>query len=175
MKTAEIKTLLKKELLIVELPEEYSLDYTYYREDDETEIAFYLGDDCVQLKHFKGDYILLGKPDEIREDAAKELVESNFIEFWYPNEFDGYGFDKFKNYKTAEFSEVDAIESLLSALESEIYWENPMGIDEPIENFQSSTFGGEKTIIHRNPMNILWHEAESRTFDRNRSIIFVKN
>lgn len=171
MKTAEIKTLLKKELLIIELPEDSTL----------IEIFGLIGADenntpDYHLTEFNfSDYTLLGKPDEISEDDAKELVESNFIEFWYPNEFDGYGFDKFKNYKTAEFSEVDAIESLLSAIESKIYWENPLGIDEPIENFQSSTFGGEKTIIYRNPMNVLWHEAESRTFDRNRSLIFVKN
>ena len=170
MKTAEIKTLLKKDLLIVELPE-WVKDYSY-----EKPLLEVRGDEPNLVEFLSlGRYELLGKPDEISEDDAKELVESNFIEFWYPNEFDGYGFDKFKNYKTAEFSEVDAIESLLSAIESKIYWENPLGIYEPIENFQSSTFGGEKTIIHRNPMNVLWHEAESRTFDKNRSLIFVKN
>ena len=173
MKTHTIKTL-KAELLIVELPEKYDLEWMndekYIRAiiDSRNHIEERLGNSPVS-------YTLLGKPDEISEDDAKELVESNFIEFWYPNEFDGYGFDKFKNYKTAEFSEVDAIESLLSAIETFIFWVNPLGIEEPIENFQSSTFGGEKTIIHRNPMNVLWHEAESRTFDRNRTLIFVKN
>ena len=164
MKTYHIKDLLKKDLLILEIP----IGGTYSK-DIHAIIAYGVMHDIAD------DYTLLGKPDEIQEEDAKELVESNFIEFWYPNEFDGYGFDKFKNYKTAEFSEVDATESLLSALESEIYWENPLGIEEPIENFQSSTFGGEKTTIHRNPMNVLWHEAESRTFDHKRTLIFKKN
>ena len=63
---------------------------------------------------------------------------------------------------------------LITKLKKEILWENPYG-KEPIENLQSSTFGGEKTIIHRNQMNILWHEAESRTFDKKRVKMFVKN
>ena len=160
--------------MVIEFPEGYELAGV-------TNGAIYYYDNQMNHEDYplsilvEGSYTLLGKPDEVKEEDARELVESNFIEFWYPNEFDGYGFDKFKNYKTAEFSEMDATESLFSAIESKIYWENPMGIEEPIENFQSSTFGGEKTTIHRNPMNVLWYEAESRTFDRNRTLIFKKN
>lgn len=49
-------------------------------------------------------------------------------------------------------------ESLLSLLESEIYWDvNPLANE-----------------IHA-PDIEEWHEAEQKTFDRNRSLIFKKN
>ena len=116
----------------------------------------------------EGSYTLLGSPDEIREEDARKLVQ-------YLTRRDLTITPKnYSKGKDGRFEDITFTESLLSALEKEILWENPYG-KEPIENLQSSTFGGEKTIIHRNPMNILWHEAESRTFDRNRSIILVKN
>ena len=170
MKT-KIITSLKKELLVIELP------------TAETKIS--IGLHCIGIKPLPiGKYAsdingyyhiytemfhgfkLLGSPDEIKEEDAEELVRSGSYTttFW--------------NYKTNDTHKSNqlktAIESFRSALESEIYWENPYG-KEPIENLQSSTFGGEKIIIHRNPMNILWHEAESRTFDKKRVKIFVKN
>ena len=158
MKTAEIKDILKNDLLIVELPEN-----GYYEEyRDGIEVRDFLTDEVLTL----ANYTLLGSPDEIKEEDAEELVKtgSYTTTFW--------------NYKTNDTHKSNqlrtATESLLSALESEIYWENPYG-KEPIENLQSSTFGGEKIIIHRNPMNILWHEAESRTFDKKRVKMFVKN
>lgn len=171
MKTITIKTL-KKELLVIELP------------TAETKIS--IGLHCIGIKPppigkdasdingyyhiytemFHG-FKLLGSPDEIKEEDVKDLVEQI-------GEGQTVKMDGFKNYKNKYLWCLTATESLLSALESEIYWENPYG-KEPIENLQSSTFGGEKTIIHRNQMNILWNEAESRTFDRNRSIILKKN
>ena len=155
MKTYHLKDLLKKELLIIELPEN-----GYYEEyRDGIEVRDFLTDEVLTL----ANYTLLGKPDEIKEEDAEELVEI-FDLSYYVN----------YNHPTRGAYTLTALESFHSALESEIYWENPYG-KEPIENLQSSTFGGEKTIIHRNPMNILWDEAESRTFDRNRSIIFKKN
>ena len=160
MKTYHIKDLLKKDLLIVELPE------NGYYEVFKHGILF--KDHLESEREFiEGSYTLLGSPDEIKEDEAKELVEETEMGVKLNSKKYKYrAYDSQLGYATAT-------ESLLSALESEIYWENPYG-KEPIENLQSSTFGGEKTIIHRNPMNILWNEAESRTFDRNRSIIFVK-
>ena len=150
MKTAEIKDMLKKEILIVEIA---------------TGLSQIRKNTLSVLKH--DGYILLGKPDEIKDDDAKELVQ-------YLTRRDLTITPKnYSKGKDGRFEDITFTESLLSAIESEIYWENPYG-KEPIENLQSSTFGGEKTIIHRNPMNILWHEAESRTFYRNRSIILVK-
>ena len=172
MKTITIKTL-KKELLVIELP------------TAETKIS--IGLHCIGIKPppigkdasdingyyhiytemFHG-FKLLGSPDEIKEEDAEELVE-------IVGEDDLLGVF-YKNYTNPHYmmQPTSALESFNSALESEIYWENPYG-KEPIENLQSSTFGGEKTIIHRNPMNILWNEAESRTFDKKRVKMFVKN
>ena len=162
MKTKLISTL-KKDLLIIELPKWYK-SFNYQKpllevRGDEPNLAEFLS---------LGRYELLGSPDEIKEDEAKELVEETEMGVKLNSKKYKYrAYDSQLGYATAT-------ESLLSAIESEIYWENPYG-KEPIENLQSSTFGGEKTIIHRNPMNILWHEAETRNFERNRTLIFVKN
>ena len=158
MKTYHIKDILKKDLLIVELPE------NGYYEVFKHGILF--KDHLESEREFvEGSYALLGSPDEIKEEDVKDLVEKITT-----RQYKNYGY--VPHYFQYLLSIV--LESFNSALEKEILWENPYG-KEPIENLQSSTFGGEKTIIHRNQMNILWHEAESRTFDRNRSIIFVKN
>ena len=147
MKTYHLKDLLKKDLLIVELPEN-----GYY---EVFKHGIYFKDHLNADRGFiEGSYTLLGSPDEIKDEDAEKL---------FYNPIDNTNLTHYANLR-----------NLFSLLESEIYWENSYG-KEPIENLQSSTFGGEKTIIHRNPMNILWNEAESRTFDRNRSIILVKN
>ena len=158
MKTYHIKDLLKKELLIVELPEN-----GYY---EVFKHGIYFKDYLNADRGFiEGSYTLLGSHDEIKEEDVKDLVEKITT-----RQYKNYGY--VPNY--FQYLLSTALESFNSALEKEILWENPYG-KEPIENLQSSTFGGEKTIIHRNQMNILWNEAESRTFDRNRSIILVKN
>ena len=161
MKTYHIKDLLKKELLIIELPEE-----TYY---EVFKHGIYFKDHLNADRGFiEGSYTLLGSPDEIKEENARELVEETEMGVKLNSKKYKYrAYDSQLGYATAT-------ESLLSALEKEILWENPYA-KEPIENLQSSTFGGEKTIIHRNPMNILWNEAESRTFDKKRVKILVKN
>lgn len=159
MKTYHLKDLLKKELLIIEISKQTILT--------KTSTGYMLRDNSTNEDYFIEGYTLLGKPDEIREEDVKDLVEQSI----HTGLFAHY----VKNIPVNIYCYKTATESLLSAIESKIYWENPLGIEEPIENFQSSTFGGEKTIIYRNPMNVLWHEAESRTFDRNRSTIFVKN
>ena len=172
MKT-KIITSLKKELLVIELP------------TSETKIS--IGLHCIGIKPppigkdasdingyyhiytemFHG-FKLLGSPEEIKEEDARELVQ-------YLTRRDLTITPKnYSKGKDGRFEDITFTESLLSVIESEIYWENPYG-KEPIENLQSSTFGGEKTIIHRNPMNILWHEAESRTFDKKKTLIFFKN
>ena len=154
MKT-KIITSLKKELLIIELPEE-----TYF---EVFKHGILFKDHLEAEREFiEGSYALLGSHDEIKEEDVKDLVKVVMGKFYM-----NYNDDETDPYYTA-------LESFNSALEKEILWENPYG-KEPIENLQSSTFGGEKTIIHRNQMNILWHEAESRTFDRNRTLIFIKN
>lgn len=159
MKRHVIKTA-KVELLIVEMPRAYDFDIR------DGEIYIY-DHESKEKESIGGSYSLVGEPDRISEEDAKELVKmgSYISTFW--------------NYKTNDNHKSNQLrtakESLLSLLESEIYWKNPLGIKEPIENFQSSTFGGEKTILYRNPMNVLWHEAEQKTFDKSRSLIFKKN
>ena len=156
MKTAIISTL-KKELLLVELPENNWLSVF-------PRLIWICDRETNEYHYIKGSYTLLGSPDEIKEEYLLDLVEKittrQYKNYGYVPHYFGYLLST-------------ALESFNSALEKEILWENPYG-KEPIENLQSSTFGGEKTIIHRNQMNILWNEAESRTFDRNRSIISVK-
>ena len=157
MKTKLI-TKLKKELLIIETHEETLIS--------KTATGFMIRNNATNEDFFiEGSYTLLGSPDEIKDEDVKDLVGEGFNISANKKVFNDYN-DDCNCFKTA-------IESFHSALEKEILWENPYG-KEPFENLQSSTFGGEKTIINRNPMNILWNEAESRTFDKNRSIIFVK-
>ena len=157
MKTAIISTL-KKELLLVELPENNWLSVF-------PRLIWICDRETNEYHYIKGSYTLLGSPDEIKEEYLLDLVEKittrQYKNYGYVPHYFGYLLST-------------ALESFNSALEKEILWENPYG-KEPIENLQSSTFGGEKTIIHRNQMNILWNEAESRTFDRNRTLIFIKN
>ena len=160
MKTITIKTL-KKEVLVIELPKNGYCSLS----ENRLQIRDY--NSCL-LANIEGSYTLLGSPDEIKEEDAEELVEET--EMGVKLNSKKY---KYRSYDS-QLGYATATESLLSALEKEILWENPYG-KEPFENLQSSTFGGEKTIIHRNQMNILWHEAESRTFDRNRTLIFIKN
>ena len=157
MKTKLI-TSLKKELLIIELPEE-----TYF---EVFKHGILFKDHLEAEREFiEGSYALLGSPDEIKDEDVKDLVEKITT-----RQYKNYGY--VPHY--FQYLLSTALESFNSALEKEILWENPYG-KEPIENLQSSTFGGEKTIIHRNQMNILWNEAESRTFDKKRVKMFVKN
>ena len=158
MKTAEIKDILKKDLLIVEL-----LENGYY---EVFKHGILFKDHLEAEREFiEGYFTLLGSPDEISEKDVKDLVEKITT-----RQYKNYGY--VPHY--FQYLLSTALESFNSALEKEILWENPYG-KEPIENLQSSTFGGEKTIIHRNPMNILWNEAESRTFDKKRVKMFLKN
>ena len=157
MKKRLIKTL-KNEILIIELLEE-----TYF---EVFKHGILFKDHLEAEREFiEGSYALLGSPDEIKDEDVKDLVEKITT-----RQYKNYGY--VPHY--FQYLLSTALESFNSALEKEILWENPYG-KEPIENLQSSTFGGEKTIIHRNPMNILWNEAESRTFDKKRVKMFVKN
>ncbi len=127
MKTYEIKDLLKKGLLLIELPENGNTFDELTFLDSET----------------KG-YTLLGKPDEIMEDDAAQLI---------PMYFD---------------YEKTAVEYLAEMIESEIYWENPLG-DKPI--LFEYTKG--KSCINE-PKEWERIKSEQKTFDKNKSLIFVK-
>lgn len=161
MKTATTD-LLKKDLLLVELPEKYNLDHTYYREDNETEIAFYLNEDCVQLKTFKGSYTLLGKPDEIKEDDVVDLCDRIGINNPLAD------CDFFADYGNDDRMFETALESFNSAIETVVFWDvNPLKYW--FEN--ADKIDDENEAIAKKQFD----EAQEKTFDRNRSIILVKN
>ena len=157
MKTYQIKDLLKKDLLIVEMP------------NVETEMS--IGLHCIGIKPppigkdasdtngyyhvytemFHG-FKLLGKPDEIKEEDAEELVEPFDLSYYVDY-----------NHPSRGAYTITATESLLSAIESVIFWENPYAEpDKFIDGFD-------------NPCYEWWQDAELRTFDRSQSIIFIKN
>ena len=106
MKTATID-LMKKELLIVEIPEE-----TYY---EVFKHGIFVKDHLESEREFiEGSYTILGSPDEIKEDEAKELVEETEMGVKLNSKKYKYrAYDSQLGYATAT-------ESLLSAIESEI-------------------------------------------------------
>lgn len=167
MKTAKIKDLLKKEVLIIELPEDTQFDVLVDNPLWKDGIKFLTGTE--EKFHFiEGSYTLLGKPGEIREEDAKAMVER--IGEGDPS----YQGDWFVNYQDDETMFETATESLLSALETVIFWENPLGKTPPID---MSTLGGSfGELYHEDYIKGIenWHEAELRTFDRSRTLIFVK-
>ena len=149
MKT-KIITTLKKELLIIEFPEGYELagvaNGVIYYYDNQMNYEDYPLSILVE-----GFYTLLGKPSEIREEYAEELVEP--FDFSYYVDY---------NHPSRGAYTITATESLLSALESEIYWDvNPLG-----HSAEYYSYIGEERH---------WRESELRTFDKKRTLIFVKN
>jgi|SRR5690606_31974404 len=151
MKTYHLKDLLKKELLIIELPENKDIDFYEH------------GRELLLLT--KG-YIQLGKPDEISEEDVKELVE---------NQTFGICNVSYKDYKlskgNARLFGRSATESLLSAIETVIFWDvNPL--DEPSDEIGCECEECQEDFeIKYNDFMI----AQEKTFDKNRTIIFKKN
>ena len=159
MKTKLISTL-KKELLIVELPKWYK-SFNYQKpllevRGDEPNLVEFLS---------LGRYEILGKPDEIKEEDARELVEETFVISKSGGICGGY-----KNGDKI----TTATESLLSALESEIYWDvNPYLYPSPYDpRSKTGRFehGEELEKAEKN-----YNEAQEKTFDKKRTLIFVKN
>lgn len=150
MKTHTIKTP-KAELLIVEPPISWGL----VRGEESLLIYDHTKKVFGKTHTFNGDYTLLGSPDEISEEDARELVESQTF---------GKGHVSYMDYKSskrnARLFGRTAKESLLSLLETEIFWKNPY-------DKSGMTFANE----YENK----WQEAEQKTFDRNRSLIFKKS
>ena len=128
----KIITSLKKELLLVELPENKN---TF--------------DDLTFLNSEIDGYTLLGKLDEIKEIDLVDLVHQSIHSDLFAHYVEDIPVNTYC-YKIA-------LESFNSALESEIYWENPLANE-----------------IHA-PDIEEWQEAQEKTFDKNRTLIFVKN
>ena len=106
---------------------------------------------------------VLGKPDEIKEEDAEKLVES-----WESVAKDGTRV--YENYKNGIPKKRTALESFNSALESEIYWDNPWGDRMPI--FVEASPSAFKFVEKEKER---WKEAQEKTFDKKRTLIFVKN
>lgn len=159
MKTYHIKDLLKKELLILELPRvcDYELD---------EEMIWVINLENGLTYRAEGSYTLLGKPDEIKEEDAKELVETDEI-----SDVEDYRYQiVFIDYKDEENAFSTATESLLSAMESVIFWENPL--DEPSDEIGCECEECQEGFeIKYNDFMI----AQEKTFDKTRTLIFVKN
>ena len=150
MKT-KIITGLKKEVLVIELPENGY--WETYR--DGTEIRDFLTDE-----KFVTDYTLLGKPDEIKEDDVSEFVKQSIFTSLYGHYVSGIDVNTYC-YKTA-------LDSFHSALESEIYWNV-----NPVKLFDMDNLLKAKHIAYDEIKK--FNEAELCTFDRNRTLIFVKD
>lgn len=152
MKTKIISTL-KKELLLVELPEN-----GYYEEYlDGIEVRDFLTDEVLTL----ANYTILGSPDEIKESDADELVERTGV--GHPS----YQGEWFVNYKDDESMFESAIKSFNSALEIEIYWNvNPhLDVKGSVLDMTLGQWTDKKNFL----------EAQEKTFDKKRTLIFVKN
>ena len=143
-------------MLIIELPEGTDMK-------DPIQILKNKGNHLVYSKHNghiisrnklpDGEWTLLGSPDEIKEEDAMELVEQSIHSGLFAHYVKGIPVNTYC-YKTA-------LDSFHSALESEIYWNvNPIDI-------KGQTFSNE----HENK----WQQSQEKTFDKNRTLIFVKN
>lgn len=146
---SKIITGLKKEILVIELPK--FCDYIL------TESMIFVMDTEKSVTHrLKGSYTLLEKPDKITEEDLDGLV-SDFDAF--QNTGEGTGF---YDYKKGFFDIV----------EKEIYWNvNPI-------SKQLGFIGNVSEIdkqIALQKQKRRFDEAQEKTFDRNRTLIFVKN
>ena len=153
MKTYHLKDRLKKDLLIVEAKDE--------------KIAWAIIFQKYGVKAVS-DYTLLGSPDKIKEENARGLVEETEMGVKLNSKKYKYrAYDSQLGYATA-------LESFHSALEKEILWENPIKIpsSDDINWFRNQRDGD---FSERYTRVFDWHEAESRTFDRKRVKMFVKN
>ena len=147
---AKIITGLKKEVLVIELPEQWT--FNIYKD----QIGF-CNEINKPIEQIKGCYTLLRSPDEIKEEDVMELVRSGSYTttFWNHKTNDNHKSNQLKT----------ALESFLSALESEIFWVNP----------SNNKLDKSKPLIIQIEHLNKWKEAQEKTFDRNRTLIFVKN
>ena len=150
MKTYRLKDLLKKEILIVEIA---------------TGLSQIRKNTLSVLKH--DGYTLLGSPDEIKEEDAMELVEETEMGVKLNSKKYKYrAYDSQLGYATAT-------ESLLSALEKEILWENPIKIPSSDDiNWFTNQRDGDFSERYNRVFD--WYNNQEKTFDKKRVKMFVK-
>lgn len=155
MKT-KIITGLKKEILLIEFKEGYELagsciDAIFYYDNQMNY------EDYPLSISVDGNYTLLGKPDEIKEEVIEELVDT--FDFNYYVDY---------NHPSRGAYTVTALESFFSAIEKEITWVNPILNPSDIEDYHPTI---DESIVAQNKFD----KAQGKTFDRNKTLIFVKN
>ena len=101
----------------------------------------------AEREFIEGSYTILGKPDEIKEEDVRILVSD---------------FDAFEN------SKYYYLHGFWKVIEKEIYWVNPEPKLSGFLYFLPSINEGVK-------LQKKFDEAQEKTFDRNRTLIFVKN
>ena len=105
MKTLELK--LKKDVLIVDLPEGY--EFTAIGNDKEIYYAIKLDENYTKISNGK-EWRFICKGSELTGEIASELVD-----FWQNMANDGFIYE---NYKTNLPKKETAVESVISAVES---------------------------------------------------------
>ena len=153
MKT-KIITALKKEILLVEVE-----------------------DDIIKTKNYVTDYFtLLGKPDEIKEEDVKDLVETKQYgsrPFFCTLDYSYEGNTEFRPGFCADDGKQFR-RSFNSALEKEIYWVNPLQIPSSDDiNWFRNQRDGDFSERYTRVFN--WYDNQEKTFDKKRTLIFVKN
>ena len=159
MKTKLI-TGLKKEVLVIELPE-------YTKSWEFIDGHFWIDDKKTFIKGFSPFHKLLGKRDEISEEDVLDLVERTGL--GNPS----YSGEWYECYKNPDAMYSKATDSFNSALEKNIFWVNPEPYPSPYDpRIKTGRFehGEELEKAER-----VWKEAQEKTFDRNRTLIFVKD
>ena len=155
MKTKTIKSL-KKEVLVIELP------INGYWEVLSTETRFKCFDTGEKL--ILKNYTLLGKPEEITEDDVRDLVEKSIHTNLFAHYVSGIKPPNTFCYKTA-------LESFNSAIEKNLFWENNV-------SKQLAFIGNVSEIdkqIALQKQERRWQQAQEKTFDKSRTLIFIKN
>ena len=97
------------------------------------------------------DYTLLGKPDEIKEEDTFDF--NYYVDY---------------NHPSRGAYTVTALESFFPAIEKEITWVNPILNPSDIEDYHPTI---DESIVAQNKFD----KAQEKTFDKKRTLIFVKN
>lgn len=152
---------LKKRLLIVEVDDNIStaknikIDVGVLKYDVDKYLDGSSNVWICNKKELSGKFELICKGDELTEEIAKELVDLH-----------SHG-TAFKNYKGLWVDRCsNALESFISAIEAKGFWWK----NNPIERDNIELDDGRVLNVKYNSKE--WQEAESKTFNPEKSLIF---
>lgn len=154
MKTLELE--LKKRLVIWGYPDNYEI-----RQD--IDIMYFWNKETGATIDIPSKYAFICKGSELKEEVAKELVDP----LW----------DYYKNYLESDSSDIGnykrlikntALESFISAIEAQgYYWgENPVSL------VRAETYRSMGDEFKADGIQRAWQEAESKTFNPEKTLIF---